>query len=169
VADAVPEDGLPLFMVGHSYGGHAFGLLPNHQRVARFVTFATGAGWHGWMPFAERLRVLAMWRVLGPLLTSWKGYLPWSLLGMGEDLDRLEEFRPEGLASRILGMGDVVGLIQDFERVADGDREADAMRMLQKFLKCKSTWLLPTRMEKKTVAMRKTKCLKWTTTKTWKI
>ncbi len=84
--DAVPDDGLPLFMVGHSYGGHAFGLLPNHARVARFVTFATGAGWHGWMPWAERLRVLAMWRLLGPLLTRWKGYLPWSLLGMGEDL-----------------------------------------------------------------------------------
>ena len=84
--DAVPEDGLPLVMVGHSYGGHAFGLLPNHARVARFATFATGAGWHGWMPWAERLRVLAMWRVLGPLLTRWKGYLPWSLLGMGEDL-----------------------------------------------------------------------------------
>jgi predicted alpha/beta hydrolase len=84
--DAVPEDGLPLFMVGHSYGGHAFGLLPNHARVRRFATFATGAGWHGWMPPAERLRVLAMWRVVGPLLTRWKGYLPWSLLGMGEDL-----------------------------------------------------------------------------------
>jgi predicted alpha/beta hydrolase len=84
--DAVPADGLPLVMVGHSYGGHAFGLLPNHQRVARFMTFATGAGWHGWMPPLERLRVLFMWRVLGPLLTRWKGYLPWSLLGMGEDL-----------------------------------------------------------------------------------
>jgi predicted alpha/beta hydrolase len=84
--DAVPADGLPLYMVGHSYGGHAFGLLPNHQRVSRFMTFATGAGWHGWMPPLERLRVLFMWRVLGPLLTRWKGYLPWSLLGMGEDL-----------------------------------------------------------------------------------
>jgi predicted alpha/beta hydrolase len=84
--DAVPEDGTPLFMVGHSYGGHAFGLLPNHARVARLITLATGAGWHGWMPRLERLRVLAMWRVLGPLLTRWKGYLPWSLLGMGEDL-----------------------------------------------------------------------------------
>lgn len=55
---------------------------------------------------------------------------PIKFLGMGEDLDRLEEFRPEGLASRILGMGDIVGLIDDFERVADGDREEDAMRML---------------------------------------
>lgn len=84
--DAMASDTAPLFMMGHSFGGHAFGLLPNHGRVARFYTFATGAGWHGWMPPLERLRVLAMWRVLGPLLTRWKGYLPWSLLGMGEDL-----------------------------------------------------------------------------------
>jgi predicted alpha/beta hydrolase len=76
----------PAFMVGHSFGGHAFGLLPNHDRIARFWTFATGAGWHGWMPPLERLRVQAMWKVGGPLLTRWKGYLAWSLLGMGEDL-----------------------------------------------------------------------------------
>jgi signal recognition particle subunit SRP54 len=56
---------------------------------------------------------------------------PIKFLGIGEDLDRLEEFRPEGLASRILGMGDVVGLMQDFERVSDSDREEDAKRMLQ--------------------------------------
>ena len=56
---------------------------------------------------------------------------PIKFLGMGEDLDRLEEFRPEGLASRILGMGDVVGLMEDFERVSDGDRTADALKMLQ--------------------------------------
>ena len=84
--DAMADDAVPLFMVGHSFGGHAFGLLPNSARVARFYTFATGAGWHGWMPPAERLRVMALWRLVGPLLTRWKGYLPWSLLGMGEDL-----------------------------------------------------------------------------------
>mgnify|MGYP001549365133 CR=1 FL=1 len=55
---------------------------------------------------------------------------PIKFLGMGEELDRLEEFRPEGLASRILGMGDIVGLMHDFERVADEDKEEDAMRML---------------------------------------
>jgi predicted alpha/beta hydrolase len=81
-----PGPPAPLFVVGHSYGGHAFGLLPRPDRVAGLYTFATGAGWHGWMPPLERLRVLAMWRLLGPLLTRWKGYLPWSLLGMGEDL-----------------------------------------------------------------------------------
>jgi predicted alpha/beta hydrolase len=76
----------PLVLVGHSFGGHAFGLLPNHARVAAFYTFATGAGWHGWMPRAEQWRVQAMWKLVGPALVRWKGYLPWSLLGMGEDL-----------------------------------------------------------------------------------
>ena len=84
--DAIPDDGLPLYMVGHSFGGHAFGLLPNVERIARFYTFATGAGWHGWMPRAEQLRVHLMWRVIGPLLTRWHGFLAWSHLGMGEDL-----------------------------------------------------------------------------------
>jgi signal recognition particle subunit SRP54 len=56
---------------------------------------------------------------------------PIKFLGIGEDLDRLEEFRPEGLASRILGMGDIVGLMQDFERVAKKDQEEEALRMLQ--------------------------------------
>lgn len=86
--DLMAHDNLPLFMVGHSFGGHAFGALPNHDRVARFYTFGTGAGWHGWMPRAERLKVMLMWRVAGPLLVRWKGYLAWSKLGMGEDLPK---------------------------------------------------------------------------------
>ncbi len=84
--DAMADDTAPLFMVGHSFGGHAFGLLPNHDKVARFYTFATGAGWHGWMPRAEQFKVLLMWHVIGPLLTRWEGYLAWSKLQMGEDL-----------------------------------------------------------------------------------
>lgn len=55
---------------------------------------------------------------------------PLKFLGVGEDLGRLEEFRPEGLASRILGMGDVVGLMEDFERVHTGDKEEELMKML---------------------------------------
>jgi len=58
--------------------------------------------------------------------------VPIKFLGMGEGLDRLEEFRPEGLASRILGLGDVVGLVKDFEEIVDEKQaEQDAMRMLQ--------------------------------------
>ena len=57
---------------------------------------------------------------------------PIKFLGMGEALDRLEEFRPEGLAGRILGMGDVVGLMKDFEEVVDARKaEKDAMKLLK--------------------------------------
>jgi predicted alpha/beta hydrolase len=83
---AMRQEGQPLYLVGHSYGGHALGLLPRHDWVDGAYTFATGAGWHGWMPPLERLRVLFMWRVLGPVWTRMAGYLPWSRLGMGEDL-----------------------------------------------------------------------------------
>jgi signal recognition particle subunit SRP54 len=57
--------------------------------------------------------------------------VPIKFIGTGETLERLEEFRPEGLASRILGMGDVVGLVRDFEEVVDQkEAEADAARLL---------------------------------------
>ncbi|MCA9527129.1 MAG: signal recognition particle protein [Myxococcales bacterium] len=56
---------------------------------------------------------------------------PIKFLGMGEDLESLEEFRPEGLASRIMGFGDIVGLMSDFEKVVDEDRaEEDARKLL---------------------------------------
>ena len=52
--------------------------------------------------------------------------------GVGESVDKFEEFRPEGMASRVLGMGDVVGLMKDFEEVVDQEKAAeDAMKMLQ--------------------------------------
>ncbi|MBW2695713.1 MAG: signal recognition particle protein [Deltaproteobacteria bacterium] len=58
--------------------------------------------------------------------------VPIKFLGTGETLDRLEEFRPEGLASRILGMGDIVGLVKDFEEVVDERQaEEDAERILR--------------------------------------
>src|SRR6478735_4809388 len=56
---------------------------------------------------------------------------PIKFLGMGESLDKLEEFRPEGLAGRILGFGDIVGLMKDFEGVVDEEKaEADAKKLL---------------------------------------
>ena len=61
-------------------------MLPNHEHVAAYYTFGTGAGWHGWMAPVERTKVLALSHLAGPLLTRWKGYLPSSLIGLGEDL-----------------------------------------------------------------------------------
>lgn len=77
---------VPVYVVAHSFGGHAFGMLPNHHRVRACFSYGTGAGWHGWMPGLEQIKVLALWNVVGPVLTMWKRYLAWSLLGMGEDL-----------------------------------------------------------------------------------
>src|SRR6516225_6947226 len=57
---------------------------------------------------------------------------PIKFVGMGEASDRLEEFRPDGMASRILGRGDVVGLVQQFEEVVDEEKaEQDAIKMLK--------------------------------------
>jgi signal recognition particle subunit SRP54 len=38
--------------------------------------------------------------------------VPIKFIGVGEKLDRLEEFRPEGMASRIIGQGDIMDLIR---------------------------------------------------------
>ncbi len=90
--------------------------------------------------FAERLRLdgLVLTKIDGDarggaaLAVKEVTGVPIKFLGTGEALDRLEPFRPEGLASRILGMGDVVGLVQDFEAVVDEkEAEADAERLLR--------------------------------------
>jgi len=58
--------------------------------------------------------------------------VPIRYVAVGEATDRLEPFRPEGMASRILGMGDVVSLMQDFEEVVDEEQaEEDAKRLLE--------------------------------------
>jgi signal recognition particle subunit SRP54 len=44
---------------------------------------------------------------------------PIKFLGVGEKTDALEPFHPERIASRILGMGDVLSLIEDVERKVD--------------------------------------------------
>jgi signal recognition particle subunit SRP54 len=57
---------------------------------------------------------------------------PVRFIGVGEGSDKFEPFRPEGMASRVLGMGDVVGLMKDFEGVIDEKKaQEDAMRMLE--------------------------------------
>lgn len=46
--------------------------------------------------------------------------VPIKFIGVGEKLDKLEEFRPESMAQRILGQGDLMGLIQ---KVAEVQKE----------------------------------------------
>lgn len=47
---------------------------------------------------------------------------PIKFLGVGEKTDALEPFHPDRIASRILGMGDVLSLIEDLERNVDKDK-----------------------------------------------
>ncbi|WP_137819456.1 alpha/beta fold hydrolase [Pseudomonas sp. 2FG] len=81
------DDGrTPLFWVGHSFGGHALGLLPNHHKITAAYCFGTGAGWAGWMPALEAFKVRLLWSCILPLIVAHKGYMAWSVLGMGDDL-----------------------------------------------------------------------------------
>ncbi|MFT5191449.1 MAG: signal recognition particle subunit SRP54 [Verrucomicrobiales bacterium] len=52
--------------------------------------------------------------------------------GMGEKMDQLEVFVPDRMAGRILGMGDIVGLV---ERASEAIDEKDAMKMAMKLQK----------------------------------
>lgn len=79
-------DARPLFIVGHSYGGVAFGLIPSIASVDAIYTFGSGAGWHGWMPPVEAARVLALWHVAGPVLTRMRGVMPGAMIGLGADM-----------------------------------------------------------------------------------
>jgi signal recognition particle subunit SRP54 len=45
--------------------------------------------------------------------------IPIKFIGTGEKMDALEAFQPERLASRILGMGDMIGLIEKAEAAFD--------------------------------------------------
>jgi signal recognition particle subunit SRP54 len=59
---------------------------------------------------------------------------PIKFMGVGEKTDALEPFYPERIASRILGMGDVLSLIEDVERKVDKKK---AEKFAQKIVKGK--------------------------------
>ena len=52
---------------------------------------------------------------------------PLKFAGVGEKLNGLEEFHPERMASRILGMGDILGLVEEAQRGVDQDKAKDFM------------------------------------------
>jgi signal recognition particle subunit SRP54 len=57
---------------------------------------------------------------------------PIKLLGTGEKIDGLEEFHPERVAGRILGMGDVVSLVERAAATIDAEKAQKVARKLQK-------------------------------------
>ena len=57
---------------------------------------------------------------------------PIKFIGVGEKLDKLEEFHPDRMSSRILGMGDVVSLVEKAQEQFDAE---EAVKMQKKMAK----------------------------------
>jgi signal recognition particle subunit SRP54 len=57
---------------------------------------------------------------------------PVKFLGTGEKVEALEEFRPEGMASRILGMGDIIGLVTEAQKNFDMEETAKLQAKMDK-------------------------------------
>ena len=57
---------------------------------------------------------------------------PIKFLGVGEKTDALEPFHPDRVASRILGMGDVLSLIEEAERKVDKKKAQKLARKIAK-------------------------------------
>jgi len=69
---------------------------------------------------------------------------PIVFMGVGEKIEALEPFDPERMASRILGMGDVVSLVEQVHRQVDHD---EAQRLAQKVVKGKGFDMLDLRSQ----------------------
>lgn len=57
---------------------------------------------------------------------------PIKFLGIGEGIDKLEAFHPDRVASRILGMGDVLSLVEEVERKVDKQKAQQLARKVTK-------------------------------------
>ncbi len=57
---------------------------------------------------------------------------PIKFVGLGEKMDALEEFHPERIAGRILGMGDIVSLVEKAQQTIEAEQ---AERMMKRFQK----------------------------------
>lgn len=57
--------------------------------------------------------------------------VPIKFLGTGEQLDALEAFRPEGMADRILGLGDMIGLINVIKDKVDQEEQRKLQERLE--------------------------------------
>jgi signal recognition particle subunit SRP54 len=57
---------------------------------------------------------------------------PIKYIGTGEKMDAIEPFHPDRMASRILGMGDVLSLIEEVEHKVDQDKAKKVAKKIQK-------------------------------------
>lgn len=80
------EMNMSISTVGHSFGGQAFGLLPEPGRIAAAFMVGSQSGyWKHWPPLGRAWMWPATHLVL-PLVSRLRGYFPSARLGFGEDL-----------------------------------------------------------------------------------
>jgi predicted alpha/beta hydrolase len=79
---------IPKLIVGHSVGGQKFGMMPNHKEVSGMVTFASSAGYWGYMPLAYRLQTHFFFDIFRPLSNWFYGYTAAKKLNLMEDLPK---------------------------------------------------------------------------------
>jgi predicted alpha/beta hydrolase len=93
VKTAAPS--LPLYWVGHSLGGQLFGLIPNHHRIDRIVTVATGSGYWRQNSWRTKRFVWWLWFVAVPIALRVADYFPGKRLRKVGDLPRgvMEQWR----------------------------------------------------------------------------
>ena len=73
---------LPLFVVGHSFGGQVAPLLPSRERLSGLVNIAVGSGSTRHITPRIRRSAPLMWHVLAPVLCPMFGYFPGARLGV---------------------------------------------------------------------------------------
>ncbi len=66
------------------------------------------------------------------LSIRWVAHVPIKYIGIGEKLDQLEAFYPDRLASRILGMGDMLTFIEKAEQAFDQKKAVELKKKMEK-------------------------------------
>lgn len=78
--------GTKLVVIGHSFGGQALGVIPNHQAVSAYVFIGAGIGYWKNFPKQEWPKLWTLWYGLVPAITRVADFFPAHALGLGEDL-----------------------------------------------------------------------------------
>lgn len=79
--------GVPLAVVGHSFGAQLIGLLDEVREADLAILVGGQLGYRGFWPQPQAAALRALWSFVVPNVSAWLGYLP-GRLGLGEDLPR---------------------------------------------------------------------------------
>lgn len=75
-----------VYLAGHSFAGHAVGMLPQASKLKAAWLCGSGAGYSGHMTPLERVKAELVWHVLTPIPVALLGYGPMRWFGIGENI-----------------------------------------------------------------------------------